>query len=135
MTIPKPLVQTNQSFIVISVILAFVIDPWILLIPFTVGVITLLTKKNPVILIAKRFLPRPPNEYMQEDQQLFNQWVATTMLGLSLICHYAGFQLLGVIFSVMVAVAALVALLGFCVGCFIRYRYIMWKHKRTQSIS
>lgn len=134
MTIPKPLVQSNQVFIVVAVIMALIFYKAILIIPFAVGVYTLITKTNPVILFGKRFLKKPANEYIQEDkdQQLFNQWIATICLGLSLTFFALGFQATGYAFAIMVAIAAGVALMGYCIGCTIRYRYMMWKHNRTK---
>ncbi|MBM7691727.1 hypothetical protein JOC77_001134 [Peribacillus deserti] len=133
MGIPKPLVQLNQSFIVLSVLVALVSYKLILLLPFVIGVYTLITKKNPIILIGKRFLKKPLSQYIMEDkdQQLFNQWIATVCLGLSLAFFQLGWNTLAYMFSIMVMLAAGIALLGFCIGCFIRYRYIMWKHKRA----
>lgn len=135
MGIPKPLVQTNQAFIFLSVLLALIIHPVILLIPFVIGVYTLITKKNPIILIGKRFLKKPAGQYPQEDrdQQIFNQWISTTCIGLSAIFFFANFQVLGYVFSIMVMAASGIALMGFCIGCFIRYRYMMWKYKRTHA--
>ena len=135
MTIPKPLVQSNQVFIVVAVITALIFYKAILIIPFAVGVYTLITKTNPVILFSKQFLKKPANEYIQEDkdQQLFNQWIATICLGLSLVFFYFGFQTAGYAFAIMVAIAAGIALMGYCIGCTIRYRYMMWKHNRTKA--
>ncbi|WP_409292971.1 DUF4395 domain-containing protein [Peribacillus sp. SCS-37] len=134
MGIPKPLVQLNQSFIVVSVLAALVFHHFILVIPFAIGIFTLVFKKNPIILAGKKLLKKPLSQYVMEDkdQQLFNQWIATVCLGLSLLFFQIGWDALGYGFSVMVVLAAGIALLGFCVGCFIRYRYIMWKHKRGQ---
>jgi len=134
MTIPKPLVQTNQAFIVITVVMALLLHPAILLFPFVVGAYTLITKKNPVILWSRRFLKKPAASYLQEDrdQQLFNQWIATICIGLALVFFSVGLPLLGFAFSVMVIIAAGVALMGYCIGCTIRYRYMMWKHNRTK---
>ena len=134
MTIPKPLVQTNQAFIVVTVIMALLLHPAILLLPFVVGAYTLFTKKNPVILWSRRFLKKPMASYQQEDrdQQLFNQWIATICLGLSFLFFSVGLPLLGFAFSIMVIIAAGVALMGYCIGCTIRYRYMMWKHNRTK---
>ncbi|GAE24539.1 hypothetical protein JCM9140_475 [Halalkalibacter wakoensis JCM 9140] len=132
MGIPKPLVQTNQLFIVMTVLLSMFLSFWILLIPFFIGVITLLTKKNPIMLIGKKFLKKPSKKYILEDpaQQLFNQWIATICLGLSFLFFFLESVVLGYVFSIMVLLAAGIALLGFCIGCTIRYRYLMWKHKR-----
>ncbi|KHF37861.1 DUF4395 domain-containing protein [Halalkalibacter okhensis] len=132
MGIPKPLVQANQLFIVITVLLSLLFSKWLLLIPFTNGVISLVTKRNMIIEVVKNFLKKPKDQYILEDsdQQLFNQWIATICLGLSLLFFNLGFISLGYLFSIMVLLAAGIALLGFCIGCTIRYRYMMWKHKR-----
>lgn len=134
MSIPKPLVQSNQAFIVITVILALVFHKAILLLPFLIGAYTLITKKNPLIQFNKRFLKKPANQYIPEDrdQQLFNQWIATVSLGLSLLFFAVGATVAGYVFSIMVLVASGVALMGYCIGCTIRYRYMMWKHNKTK---
>ncbi len=135
MGIPKPLVQTNQAFITITVVLALLFSHWLLVLPFIVGVITLVTKRNPIILIGKKFLRKPHSQYVMEDrdQQIFNQWIATVCIGLSLLSFQIGMVGLGYFFSIMVVVASFTALLGFCIGCFIRFRYLMWQHKRKQQ--
>ena len=135
MSVPKPLVQLNQAFIVATVLAGLLFHPTILLLPLAVGVYTLLTKKNPVIQFSRRFLKKPMASYEQEDkdQQLFNQWIATICLGLALLSFSFGIQLAGYAFSGMVIVAAGVALMGYCIGCTVRYRYMMWKHNRTKA--
>lgn len=134
MGIPKPLVQTNQVFLIITVVAALLYSSWLLLIPFIVGVVTLITKRNIVIQIGKRFLKKPLSQYEMEDrdQQLFNQWIATVCLGISLVVFQLGMTGVGYVFSIMVVLAAFFALLGFCIGCTIRYRFLMWKHNRKQ---
>lgn len=135
MTIPKTLVQVNQAFIVVTVLAAFFFHPAVLFLPFLNGVYTLITKRNPVILFSRSFLKKPAASYQQEDkeQQLFNQWIATICLGLSLLFFSLGIQSMAYAFSIMVMLAAGVALMGYCIGCTIRYRYMMWKHKRTKA--
>lgn len=132
MTIPKPLVQLNQSFILTTVLLGLFIEPNILLLPLLIGVYTLLTKQNPVVLLGKRFLPKPANAYLQEDkaQQIFNQWIATICIGLSFLFFSVNIPTLAIIFGLMVIAASGIALMGYCIGCTIRYRYMMWRsHK------
>ncbi|MFB5662624.1 DUF4395 domain-containing protein [Alteribacillus sp. HJP-4] len=135
MGIPKPLVQLNQVFIIITVVLALILHHVVLLLPFIIGVMTLMTKQNPLIRFGSRFLKKDRDQYIQEDksQQLFNQWIATAALGLAVIFFYLNWTAAGYIFSILVAAAAGAALMGFCIGCTIRYRYIMWKHKRTKT--
>ncbi|RCW77286.1 DUF4395 domain-containing protein [Saliterribacillus persicus] len=133
MSITKPLVQLNQSFILLTVLLGVIINPLILILPFVIGVFTLVTKSNPVILLGKRFLSKAPNEYPQEDkaQQIFNQWIATICIGLSLIGAFMNIAVIFYLFSVMVMIASGLALAGYCIGCTIRYRYMMWRYKKA----
>ncbi|MFC7319680.1 DUF4395 domain-containing protein [Halobacillus campisalis] len=135
MRIPKPLVQMNQLFIVTTVLLGLIFQPNLLMIPFLIGAYTLATKKNPVMAAGKRFLKKPFDQYVPEDrdQQLFNQWIATICLGAALLSFNAGWAAAGYVFSLLVVAAAGLALAGFCIGCTIRYRYMMWKHKRAHS--
>ncbi|MDM8150190.1 DUF4395 domain-containing protein [Priestia megaterium] len=134
MSIPKPLVQLNQLFIVITVLIALLAAKWLLLLPFLVGVVTLATKRNPVIMAGKKLLKKPASSYQMEDrdQQLFNQWIATVCIGIAFISFLLGYTLVGYVFSAMVILAAGVALMGYCIGCTIRYRYMMWKYKRKK---
>jgi len=136
MGIPKPLVKLNQTFVILSVVLSLIIHKYLLLVPFVIGVYTLVTKSNPIIMLGKPFLKKNMKEYTLEDkdQQLFNQWIATICIGLSFIGFIIGFQILGYIFSIMVILAATVALCGFCIGCFIHYQYKMWQYRRKQKI-
>ena len=134
MSIPKPLVQLNQFFIVITVLIALLAAKWLLLLPFLVGVVPLATKRNPVIMAGKKLLKKPASSYQMEDrdQQLFNQWIATICMGVAFISFLMGYTLVGYVFSIMVILAAGVALMGYCIGCTIRYRYMMWKYKRKK---
>lgn len=134
MSIPKPLVQLNQLFIVITVLIALLAAKWLLLLPFLIGVVTLATKRNLVIMVGKKLLKKPASSYQMEDrdQQLFNQWIATICIGVAFISFLMGYTLVGYVFSIMVILAAGVALMGYCIGCTIRYRYMMWKYKRKK---
>ena len=44
------------------------------------------------------------------------------------------YTFVGYVFSIMVILAAGVALMGYCIGCTIRYRYMMWKYKRKNML-
>ncbi|WP_110111941.1 DUF4395 domain-containing protein [Bacillus sp. CGMCC 1.16541] len=135
MSIPKPLVQVNQAFIVATTFLGLFVSFYVLLIPIAVGVSTLITKKNPMMVVGKRFLRQPMHTYIQEDkaQQMFNQWIATSLLTAAFVCFLFEWNTVGAIFSVMVITAAGVALMGYCIGCTVRYRYMMWKHKQMKK--
>ncbi len=134
--IPLPLVRANQWFIVLTVTLSLVMkQPYLLAVPLLVGLYSLLFKHNPVFLLVKPFLKKPLSTYTQEDpnQQRFNQWISVICLALSLLGFSTGFPIIGYISAVMVAIAAFVAILGFCIGCFIRFQYLQWKHCRNSA--
>lgn len=134
--IPLPFVRTNQWFLVITVALALLLDqPWILAISWTLGVYSLIAGKNPLFLLVRPLLSKSPSEYPMEDpaQQRFNQWISVIFLSLSLLGFLAGWPVVGILSALMVGVAALVAIMGFCIGCFIRYRYLRWRQQRLKS--
>lgn len=64
---------------------------------------------------------RAMQEGRWEDRRLmrFNNAIAATMLGLAQVAFVAGLPVAGWALAVMVAVAASVALAGFCLGCFL----------------
>lgn len=135
-SIPRPLVKTNQWVIVISVLLTWISGKeWFLLIPFISGLLGLLFGFNPVMKLAKLFLRKDPKAYIPEDydQQQFNQKIAVSCLGLGFAGFWLGWTAVGYVFTILVALAAFVAILGFCVGCFIHYQWKMYTYRRTNS--
>lgn len=132
-SIPRPLVKTNQWVIVLSVVLTWVTgQEWILLIPLIAGLLGLLFSFNPIMYLAKQFLRKDPSSYIPEDfdQQQFNQKIAVSCLAIGFISFIIGWDTLGYVFTILVAVAAFVAILGFCVGCFIHYQWKQYKFRR-----
>ncbi|MBS8264056.1 DUF4395 domain-containing protein [Mesobacillus boroniphilus] len=137
-TIPQPLVKTNQWFIVISVISTWLTGvEWILILPLLAGISGLVFEYNPVMRIASTFLRKQPSDYIPEDweQQQFNQKIAVGCLTGGLISYASGLTVLGHIFTVMVALAAFIAILGFCIGCFIRFQWSKYKPKKHAANS
>ncbi|WP_044895115.1 DUF4395 domain-containing protein [Bacillus alveayuensis] len=133
-SIPRPLVRTNQWFIVISVVATWISgQEWLLAFPLVAGLLGLFFNFNPVMRLAKLFLKKLPSEYIQEDaeQQQFNQVIAVVCLALGLISYLAHWTIVAYIFTAMVALAAFVAILGFCVGCFIRYQWQQYRYKKS----
>lgn len=132
-TIPLPLVKTNQWIIVLSILLTCVTGQyWILLIPLLSGLGGLFFDFNPVMRIAKNFLRKKSSEYPQEDkaQQNFNQVIAVSCLSIAFISAMFGWHILFLIFSIIVALAAFVALNGFCIGCFIYFQWNQYKYRK-----
>ena len=135
-TIPKPLVLANQWTIVLSVVLSLISQTaWILLIPLISCLLGLLAGFNPVLAVVKKFLTKPANQYEQEDyeQLQFNQWLAVGFLVIACISFLMNWTVLFNITTIMVGIAALVAILGFCIGCYVRFQYQQWTYKRKKS--
>jgi len=135
-TIPKPLVLANQWTIVLSVVIALITQSaWILLIPLISCILSLLTGFHPILAIVKRFLSKPANQYIQEDyiQLKFNQWLAVGFLLIACISFLMNWPILFNVASIMVGIAAFVAILGFCIGCVIRFQYQQWIYRRKNS--
>jgi predicted MFS family arabinose efflux permease len=137
-SIPRPLVRINQWFIVVSVVITWLTGvEWILTLPLLAGISGLLFGYNPVMRAASYFLLKHPSEYIPEDweQQQFNQKIAVGCLTGGLISYAIGLTTIGHIFTVMVALAAFIAILGFCIGCFIRFQWSKYKSKKHASTS
>jgi membrane associated rhomboid family serine protease len=135
-SIPRPLVKTNQWVIVISVLITWLSgQEWFLLIPFAAGLMGLLFGFNPIMQITKLFLRKDPKVYIPEDweQQQFNQKIAVTCLGLGFVGFFAGWNTVGYVFTILVAVAAFVAILGFCIGCFILFQWKQYQYRRAHQ--
>lgn len=133
-TVPQPLVRTNQWFIFLSVVITWITgQEWILAIPFVFGLLGLLFDFNPIMRFAKLFLKKRPSEYIPEEhaQQQFNQVIAVIFLGFGLLSFLMTWNLAGYVFTVMVAAASFVAILGFCIGCFIRFQWQQYRHRRS----
>ncbi|QKS71284.1 DUF4395 domain-containing protein [Paenalkalicoccus suaedae] len=132
--IPKHLVSFNQVLLISTIGLGLLIHPVLLVIPFLVCLFSVIFGFNLFIRIGSFMLRSKTSEQMEDKDQLrFNQSIATICLGLSLLFFSTGLPSLGVIFASMVILASSLALAGFCVGCVIRYRYMMWKYKRTAN--
>ena len=135
-SIPRPLVRTNQWVIVISALLAMVFaEGWFLIVPLLAGISGIVFKYNPIMNFAKLFLKKKPEEYLPEDweQQQFNQTLAVFCLGAGFIGFQLGWTIVGYVFTIMVALAASIAILGFCIGCFIHYQWKMYQYKKANS--
>lgn len=135
-SIPRPLVRTNQWFIVICVVVSWITGMyWLLLLPLIAGLLGIVWNYNPVVQLAKLFLKKPPSQYVPEDaaQQKFNQTIAVILLLLGFVSFALHWIVLAFIFTIMVALAAFIAILGFCVGCFIHYQWNQYKYRRSQG--
>lgn len=137
-TVPKPLVMANQWCIVISVIIALITQSaWILFVPLIANLSSLFTGFHPILVVVKRFLSKPANQYIQEDygQLRFNQILAVSFLLVASISFLLNWNVLFNIASIFVGLAAMIAILGFCIGCFMRFQYQQWQYRRKNPVS
>lgn len=135
-TIPRPLIRANQWTIIICVIaFLFTSASWILLIPLLSGISSLIFGYHPIMEIVKPLLKQPMGHYIQEDkiQQRFNQILAVSMLSLSVISFWFGWMTLSIFFAVMVLIACSLAIMGFCVGCYIHYQISLWRQRKLEN--
>ncbi len=133
-SIPRPLVRTNQWCIVLSVVATW-ITGWygLLALPLVAGLLGISFDFNPVMKFARLFLHQPMSEYAQEDrdQQRFNQIIASTCLLLSIVGYALHIMVVAWIFTIMVALAASIAIMGFCIGCFIIFQWKQYRYRRS----
>ncbi|OFW81923.1 MAG: hypothetical protein A2201_04275 [Alicyclobacillus sp. RIFOXYA1_FULL_53_8] len=133
-SIPRPLVRINQWFIVVSVLTTWITgQSGLLLLPWAAGVLGLVFGFNPIMRAGKFFLRRTPSSYIPEDptQQQFNQIIAVTCLSLGGLGYVLHWWTMAYVFTTLVAAAAFVAILGFCVGCFIRFQWTQFRYRRS----
>ncbi|WP_010631286.1 DUF4395 domain-containing protein [Sporolactobacillus vineae] len=132
-SIPRPLVRTNQWVIVLSVLITWLSGfYWILLLPLVAGISGLVFHYQPIIRLAKRFLRKPASAYIPEDrdQQQFNQTIAVSFLTLGFFSYLFHFKIAAIVFTAIVGTAAFVAILGFCIGCFIHYQWSQYRLRK-----
>ncbi|MFX3616947.1 MAG: DUF4395 domain-containing protein [Sporolactobacillus sp.] len=134
--IPRPLVRSNQWIIVLSVAAALITHLyWFLLIPLIAGLSGIAFHYNPVMKVARHFLRKPLSAYIPEDpaQQKFNQTIAVSLLSVSFVSFLAGWQIVAWITAILVGSAAFIAILGFCIGCFIHYQWSQYRYHRQEA--
>ncbi len=134
LSIPRPLVRVNQWTIFLSVAIPWGTGfYWILLLPFLANLSGVLFGLNPIIYFSKGFLKKDHSQYIPEDigQQRFNSTIATLCLALGFLGYVLKIPALAYTFTILVAVASFVAILGFCVGCFIHFQLNQIKYRRS----
>lgn len=132
--VPMPIVVLNRWTLVVGILLAFVTQQaWIttLLSLILAAAVFGGAEYSLVALVGRKlFADRIPGAE-REDFKLtrFNNSIALVLLGLAQIAFVTGISALGWILALMVAVAAGVALAGFCVGCFLFFQFRMLRYR------
>lgn len=136
--IPMPIVKLNRWTLVGGIGLGLLLQQPL----FTTTLFLLLL---PAVLIGQRAslifqvgkrLPAAQNaDAPREDRRLmrFNNSIALILLGLAQVAFLLGAPLIGWALAAMVAVAAGVALAGFCVGCFLYYQLKLNRYRLGRS--
>lgn len=139
--IPFPIVALNRAVIVVSVLVALVFrQPWITTLLFVVvaAAVVLGPRGSLIFQVGRRTLRGPIAMAVAAGQteapvlMRFNNSLAVIMLALAQISFLLGWTLVGWIFAGMVALAATVALAGFCVGCYIFPRVRLMQYRLRQ---
>lgn len=122
--------RTNQAFIMLSLIAAFLFDSW-LVVAF-VGVVMLLGTAVPQLALFKRIYQHllKPNGWVKpeiiEDNpepHRFAQGFGGVVVALAVVSLLVGQAVLGWgLVWLVVVLAALNFFLGFCAGCFVYYQ-------------
>jgi Domain of unknown function (DUF4395) len=125
--IPRAIVRLNRWTIVVTVVLAFVYrTPLITTALFlVVACAAVFGRRASLIYFVGNAVLRPEPSPDGEDPRLmrFNNALATAMLAIAQLGFLAGVPLIGWTFAGLTALAAAVALAGFCAGCFLFYQF------------
>lgn len=124
--VPLHRVRGNQTGILLSIIATLLLSQmWILLIPLAVQLISRQfgVKYNVFVRIFASMFPVSAKTESRELLR-FNNGLAILFLTITLVAFAFGFTLLAYISLGMLTVAVVLALSGFCLGCFI---YFQWK--------
>lgn len=130
--IPQPIVRLNRATLVVGIVAGVLLQQPLLttaLFAILLGAVAFGPRGSLIHHVGKRVFARriakdeaegvPP-----EDRRLmrFNNGIALVLLGSAQIAFVLGAPVVGWILAGFVAVAASVALAGFCVGCFLFYQ-------------
>lgn len=93
----------------------------------------ILCNYNPILRVGKLFLTKAPSTYIPEDaqQQKFNSSIASLCLAAGLLGYLLHWQVVGHIFTGLVAIASAIAIAGFCIGCFLHFQLKQWQYRRS----
>jgi len=132
--IPLPIVKLNRWVLLTGISIAIIIQqPIITTVLFFIILSAVAFGKTGslIYIIGARIFAKQNENAPTEDPRLmrFNNSIAAILLGGAQIAFIAGTPLTGWILSGFVAVAATVALSGFCFGCFLFYQFNLQRFK------
>ncbi|MDQ3705406.1 MAG: DUF4395 domain-containing protein [Chloroflexota bacterium] len=132
--IPQPIVNLNRWTLVVGIVGGLVLQqPLFTTVLFLILVPAVLYGQRGSLIyqLGKRVLPGTEKGTAGVDRRLmrFNNSIAILLLGSAQVAFLFGAAALGWALALMVAVAASVALAGYCVGCTIYYRFRIYRYK------
>ncbi len=132
--IPQPVVNLNRWTLVLGIVGGFALQQPL----FTTALFLVLVpavlygqRVSLIFQVGKRLLPGTQQGAPGVDRRLmrFNNSIAVLLLGSAQLAFLFGVAALGWTLALMVALAAGVALAGYCVGCTIYYRFRIYRYK------
>ena len=136
--IPLPIVKLNRWVLVIGVLSGLLLrQPFLTTALFVVmlSAASFGRRGSPIFWVGKRLLAKrnaaAQRQGRAEDPRLmrFNNTIAAVLLGGAQLAFLFGLEVVGWALSLAVAIAAGVALAGFCLGCFLYFRYRMNRYR------
>ncbi|MEA2573639.1 MAG: hypothetical protein QOH93_937 [Chloroflexia bacterium] len=132
--IPQPIVNLNRWTLVVGIVGGLLLQqPLFTTVLFLILVPAVLygQRGSLIFQLGKHLLPGTENGAPGVDRRLmkFNNSIAMFLLGSAQVAFLFGATVAGWAFALMVAVAAGVALAGYCVGCTIYYRFRIYRYK------
>ncbi|MBO9606930.1 MAG: DUF4395 domain-containing protein [Paenibacillaceae bacterium] len=132
--VPLHRVRGNQLGILLSVVATVLTGQvWILFLPLAVQLIsrTYGVKYN---LFVRLLAPLFPASARTESRELlrFNNLLAILFLVVTIAAYYLGSTVVAVISLSMLTIAVVLALSGFCLGCFLYFQYKQFVAKRLR---
>lgn len=132
--IPMPIVRFNRWVLLIGVAAGFLLRQPLLTTALALllfGAVAFGPRGSLVFQAGKRLFARQNAVAEREDRGLmrFNNSIALILLSLAQIAFLAGFPALGWALALSVALAATVALAGFCVGCFLYFQFRLQRYR------
>ena len=132
--VPMPIVKLNRWTLILGVVIGIVMQqPLIITFLLCVLLPTVFwgQRWSLIVLIGKQLFKRHIPHAEREDRRLmrFNNTIAVLLLGAAQLAFLLDLPFLGWGLALMVALAAAVALAGFCVGCFLYYQLRLFRYR------
>lgn len=126
--IPMPIVTFNRAVLVGGILAGCILrQPLFTTVLFVMILLAVLfgPRGSLIFQVGKRLFARRIATAEREDRRLmrFNNSIAVLLLGSAQIAFVLGWTIVGWVLAGMILVAATVALLGFCFGCFLFYQF------------